>query len=147
MSQVTIEFEELKRLLAVESQQKVTPKTKDVVKSIDNDKRLFTALTLRPNVPDAHGDTYDEETVEKACHNFNEYCRSANLQHLIQTDSIVFVESFIVKADHQIGGVDVFKGDWIQTARIDDDDVWKGCLDGTFTGFSIGATAIVEDLT
>ena len=70
MSQVTIELEELKRLLKVEDAHKVTPNTEDVVKSIDSDKRLFTALTLRPKVPDAHGDIYDEDAVEKGCHNF-----------------------------------------------------------------------------
>ena len=147
MSQVTIELEELKRLLKVESDQKVTPTEKDVVKSIDNDKRLFTALVLRPDVVDAHGDVYGIDTVEKACHNFNEYCRSANLQHLVQTESIVFVESFIVKADHKVGESDVYKGDWIATARIDNDEVWEMCKSGDFTGFSIGASATVEELT
>lgn len=146
MSKVTIELEELKRLLAVEAAKKVTPATKDVVKSIDNDKRLFTALVLRPDVVDAHGDVYDIDTVEKACHNFNEYCRSANLQHLVQTNSIVFVESFIAKSDHMIGDSDVYKGDWIATARIDNDEVWEMCKSGDFTGFSIGASATVEEL-
>lgn len=147
MSQVTIELEELKRLLKVESDQKVTPATEDVVKSIDTDKRLFTALVLRPNVTDAHGDIYDDDTVEKACHNFNEYCRNANLQHLVQTESIVFVESFIVKSNHTVGDSEVYKGDWIATARIDNDEIWDMCKSGDFTGFSIGASATVEDLT
>lgn len=147
MSKVTIELEELKRLLVVEASKKVTPSTKDVVKSIDNDKRLFTALVLRPNTVDAHGDIYDEDTVEKACFNFNEYCRNANLQHLVNTESIVFVESYIEKSNYILGDTEVFKGDWLATARIDNEEIWAMCLSGEFTGFSVGASATVEDLT
>lgn len=146
MSKVTIELDDLKELLKDANLGKATLLEKDVVKSIDNDKRLFTALVLRPNTPDAHGDIYDEDTVEKGCHNFNEYCRNANLQHLVQTSSIVFVESFIAKSDHVIGDSPVYKGDWIATARIDNDEIWELCKSGDFTGFSIGASATVEDL-
>ena len=146
MSQVTIELEELKRLLKLDDDQKVTPTTEDVVKSIDDDKRLFTALVLRPNVVDAHGDIYDENTVEKACFGFNEYCGNANLQHLVDTTSIVFVESYIEKSNYILGETEVFKGDWIATARIDNDEVWEMCKSGEFTGFSIAAACTVEAL-
>ena len=48
------------------SQRDSEDKQENVAKALDSDKRLFTAVVLRPDVPDAHGDIYDEETVEKA---------------------------------------------------------------------------------
>lgn len=117
-----------------------------VVKSIDNDKRLFTAVVLRPNVVDAHGDIYDEEVVEKAAHDFNEFCRQGNLQHLIQTELIVPVESWVAKADTQLGDGMILKGDWVMTSRIDNDEIWGMCLSGDFTGYSIGCVSTVENL-
>lgn len=117
-----------------------------IAKSVDTEKRLFTAVVLRPNVVDAHGDIYDEDVVEKACHEYNEVCRKANLQHLIDIDKAVPVESYIAPADFQLGEGDVFKGDWVMTMRVDDEDIWKACKDGLFTGFSVGCKGEVEDL-
>lgn len=119
---------------------------KQVVKSINEDKRLFTAIVLRPNEVDAHGDIYDAETVEKACHDFTEFCRQGNLQHIVETQSITFVESHIAKTSYQLGEGEVKEGDWLMTARIEDDDLWKACKEGLFTGFSVGCKALVETL-
>ena len=126
----------------VQVAQKETP----VVKSVNEDKRLFTAIVLRPNVVDAHGDTYCEEVVEKACHDYVENCMQGNIQHLVQTSLVTPVESWISKADFTLGEGEVKTGDWVLTARIDDEEIWKMCLDGTFQGFSIGCTATVEEL-
>lgn len=117
-----------------------------VVKSVNEDKRLFTAVVLRPNVVDAHGDTYSEEVVEKACHDYVENCMQGNLQHLVQTSLVTPVESWISKADFTLGEGEVKTGDWILTARIDDEEIWKMCKDGTFQGFSVGCTATVEEI-
>lgn len=119
---------------------------KPVVKSVDKDKRLFTAVVLRPNVPDAHGDIYDEEVVEKACHDYNEFCRQGNIQHLIQTNLIVPVESYIAKSDFILGEGEVKAGDWVMTSRIDNEELWDMCKSGEFTGYSVGCKALVENL-
>ena len=117
-----------------------------VVKSVDTEKRLFTSVVLRPNVVDAHGDIYDEEVVEKACFDYNEYCRNGNLQHVVQTPLVVPVESWISKVDHELGEGTVLKGDWVMTVRVDDDIIWDMCKKGEFTGFSIGCKALVQEL-
>ena len=126
--------------------EKAIPTEKHVIKSVDTDKRLFTAVVLRPNAVDSHGDIYDEDVVEKACHDFNEFCRQGNLQHLIQTDLIVPVESWIAKSDMFLGKGEVLKGDWVMTSRIDNDEVWEMCKNGDFTGYSIGCISSVETL-
>jgi hypothetical protein len=117
-----------------------------MVKSIDTEKKLFTAIVLRPNVPDSQGDIYDEDVVEKGCHDYNEHCRQGNLQHLVQTSLMVPVESWISKSDFMLGEGLVLKGDWVMTAKIQDDELWDMCKSGEFTGFSIGCKSMVEVL-
>ena len=119
-------------------------RTENVAKSVDVDKQLFTAVVLRPDVPDAHGDIYDTDTVEKACHSFSQFCRKANLQHLVEVDDVVFVENYIAPQDFQLGDGMVYKGDWVATAKVNNEEIWKMCKEGTFTGFSVGCLAKTE---
>lgn len=118
----------------------------EVAKSIDEEQKLFTAVVLRPDMVDAHGDIYDDVAVEKACHNYMEFCRKGNLQHLVQVEKAIPVESYIAKSDFPLGEGEVKKGDWVMTMKINDDDIWQGCKDGLFTGFSVGCKGEVEDL-
>jgi hypothetical protein len=117
-----------------------------IAKSIDVEKKLFTAVVLRPNEVDAQGDVYDEDTVEKACHDFSQFCRKANLQHLVGVEDISFVESWIAKEDMTLGEGQILKGDWVATAKINNEEVWKMCKDEKFTGFSVGCLANTEKI-
>lgn len=130
------------------SKEKTTPVLTDVLKSEGlPDERLFTAVVLRPNVVDAHGDIYDEQTVQKACHEYNEFCNAGNLQHMIQTDLVVPVESHIAKHSHTLGEGEIIAGDWVMTVRVDNDEIWELCKDGTFKAFSVGCKSEHTDLT
>lgn len=125
--------------------------TCDLAKSVNEDERLFTAVVLRPNVVDSHGDIYDEDVVKAACHDFVKYCMNSNLQHAVDVTKadMAFVESYIAPCDiTEMYGrpVDVKKGDWLMTAHIPDDTIWKACKEGTFTGFSVGCSSMVEVL-
>ena len=117
-------------------------------KGLDDEKRLLTAVVLRPDEPDLHDEVYSAEEVEKACHNFNLNCRNANLQHVKQVDNSVLavVESWVAKADFELGDGQVKKGDWVMTMHVPSEAVWKAVKNGTFTGFSIGCVAEVEEL-
>lgn len=122
----------------------------DIAKSFDEEKRLFTAVVLRPNQYDDDGenqDYYSEEVVEKACYDFNEYCGQGNISHYFNTDVVVPVESWVSKSDHALGSGEVKTGDWVMSMKIKDDSIWDMCKEGLFTGFSIGCSArvIVED--
>lgn len=128
------------------SSQEDPVKTENVAKSVNIEKQLFTAVVLRPDVPDSHGDIYDSETVEKACHSFSQFCRKANIQHLVETDDITFVENYIAPQDFQLGEGTVSKGDWVAVAKINNEEIWKMCKDGTFTGFSVGCLATTEKI-
>lgn len=121
----------------------------DLAKSISEDERLFTAVVLRPEVVDAHGDIYSHDAVKNACHDYTAYCMNQNIQHILDVEKqdIVVVESYIQKSTETLGDGEALEGDWIMTAKIENDDVWKMCKDGTFTGFSVGCSSLAEDLT
>jgi len=133
-------------LKVVETAKETDKVERVTLKAIDEDKRLFTAVVLRPNVIDSQGDIYDEEVVEKACHNYNEFCGEGNIQHLVQTTLAVPVESWIAKSNMDLGAGDVLEGDWVMTMRIDDNEIWDMCKKGDFTGFSVGCISLSEDL-
>ena len=115
-------------------------------KSVNQEQGLVTAIVLRPNVPDLHGDVYDALEVEKACHNFNVVCRKTNVQHERPADFEI-VESYIAKATFPLGEGEVIAGDWVATMKIDTDCAeWEAVKKGEFTGFSIGCVATVEEL-
>lgn len=119
-----------------------------IAKSIDEDRGLVTAVILRPDVTDLHGDIYSADEVEKACFNFNTRCRQTNVQHLKMAD-FDMVQSFVAPADFVLGEGEVRKGDWIGTMFIDPskhEDTWKSVKSGEFTGFSIGCKASTEIL-
>lgn len=112
--------------------------TKNIMKSVDVEKRLFTAVVLRPEVEDAHGHIYSEEVVEKACHDFTSLCGQGNIQHMFDTEALVPVENFIAKQDMTYELGDIKKGDWVMTSRVDNDTLWDMCKSGDFTGYSVG---------
>lgn len=117
-----------------------------IAKAVDVEKQHFTAVVLRPDVPDLQGDIYSADVVEDACHSYNEVCRKANLQHLVQTDLATPIESYIAKSNFKLGNGEVKEGDWVMTMKIKDEELWGMCKDGKFTGFSVGCMANTEKL-
>ena len=117
-----------------------------LIKSIDEEQGLVTAIVLRPNVADLHGDIYDAPEVEKACFNFNTRCRQTNVQHVEMADFDV-VESYVAKAGFELGGGEVIAGDWVATMKLDPSgEHFAKVKSGDFTGFSIGCKASVETI-
>lgn len=125
----------------------VTEGTIPLHKSVNNEKRMAMFVVLAPEVVDGQGDIYSVEEVEKACHNFNEFCGEANLFHQQQTSEIAIVESYIVPAAFQTeDGVVIEKGTWVQWMRFDNDTLWDMVKNGEICGASIGAYAKGETL-
>ena len=123
-----------------------------IIKSLNEEKRLATFVVLEPQeddglTTDLHGDTYSAEEVEKACHSFNTQCRKANLLHMLDTDSYEFVESYILPVEAEINGKIIKSGTWLAVVKAKEDWVWQGIKDGTFNGLSIQCIAEYESLT
>ncbi|WOZ57473.1 XkdF-like serine protease domain-containing protein [Pseudomonas phage vB_PseuGesM_254] len=124
----------------------------EVTKALDTEQRMALFVVLEPDTVDLHGDIYDAVEVEKACNNFNTFCRTANIFHQIETQEANIVQSYIAPVDFQLdNGVDVKKGTWLQWWHFPEgsetsDLMWSGVQSGEFNGVSIGAKATVEDI-
>ena len=124
-------------------------------KSLNEEKRLATFLVLEPQdedytTSDLHGDWYDLDTVEDACHNFNRFCRKANLFHLVDTTAFEFVESYITESDMLIGEEPIKKGSWLAKIYVNKSDagdlIWKSIKSGEFNGLSVQCEGFVSDI-
>lgn len=118
-----------------------------VEKSVNTELKQATYIVLEPDVVDLHGDTYDEETVRKACHNFN--CSSTvspNLFHITTTETFSIVESYITPVEFILDNQVIKKGTWLCVLQYHDDLLWQAAKDGEIQGVSIGALATVEIL-
>ncbi|WVS24483.1 DNA methyltransferase [Pseudomonas phage Psxphi15] len=123
----------------------------EVTKSLDEEDRKALFVVLEPDVVDLHGDTYTAQEVEKACDNYNEHCRVANLFHQVETSEATVVQSFISPATFTLdNGVVVQKGTWLQWWHFPETEtgegLWQGVKSGEINGVSIGAMAVAEEL-
>ncbi|GAD29798.1 putative structural domain protein [Photobacterium leiognathi lrivu.4.1] len=109
----------------------------------------MTGPVLVPEEVDHHGDVYSYDAVLDACREYNELCNNTNLQHILQLEdgSAKVVESYILPADMVVGDKVIKAGTWMMTMRVESDSLWSRIQAGEFTGFSIGSSAMVEDLT
>lgn len=132
-----------------------TIKASPIVKSLNEEKRLATFLVLEPQdddftTTDLHGDWYDADTVEDACHSFNRFCRKANLFHLVDTTSFEFVESYITEAEVTIGEEVIKKGSWLAKIYVTKSEsgnlVWESIKSGEFNGLSVQCEGFVSDI-
>ena len=126
-----------------------------IAKSLNEEKRLATFLVLEPQdddftTTDLHGDWYDADTVEDACHSFNRFCRKASLFHLVDTTSFEFVESYITEAEITVGEEVIKKGSWLAkiyvTKSESGDLVWESIKSGEFNGLSVQCEGFVSDI-
>lgn len=117
-----------------------------VVKSVNEELMQATFIVMVPEEVDLHGDVTTEDEVRKACHNFNKYCQTANLFHLVQTESFEFAESYICPTDFVLGDKFVKKGSWLCTIQCLDQQLWGLIKSGEINGVSIGALASIETL-
>lgn len=114
-------------------------------KSLNDELMQATFIALEPDTVDLHGDVYSAAEVRKACHNFNQFCEKAYIDHAVETAEAIIVESYIAPADMEINGEFVKKGSWLAVFQFQP-DLWKEVKKGTFTGISIAAYASVEEV-
>ncbi len=121
-----------------------------VVKSVDQMEKRAMFVVLEPSeddgtTRDVHGDWYSTEEVAEACANFNVACRKAGIDHagILSSDQVVIEQSYTAPCDFTTEtGVFIKKGTWLQWWKFEDDNLWQGVLDGTYTGVSIECAAV-----
>lgn len=117
----------------------------------DGDERYALGIVLEPQPfdgrGDLQGDTYSEETVRAAAHEFMVRYQNMGLDHEeLANGKVLLLESYVAPADFEVGGEKVKRGTWLMACRYVDDDVWASVKSGERQGFSIGGDAIKRPL-
>lgn len=111
--------------------------------SAEVEERYVFGIVLEPDVVDSQSDTYSAEEVRKAAHRFMEEHAQLGQQHsAIVTGKLKILESYLAPVDFTVGEQVVKAGTWLLAIRVVDDELWTAVKAGSFTGFSIGGTAI-----
>lgn len=134
-----------------------------IKKSEDEEEHIVFGVVLEPNdgtdkgiplEPDAHGDIYSADDIKKAAYSFMEDDDAGNqgfMHKFFMNDDFALLENYVTKGKTEIETpdkiVELRKGTWVMSIRVNSDSVWKMIKNGEITGFSIGGVAEVEDLT
>ena len=112
------------------------------------DERFVFGVVLVPDDTDSQGEVYTALEVEKAAYAFMEfYGNTFKLMHKGQPiEGVRILESYLTKVPETHGGEELPIGTWLMAVRVQANELWEAIKAGTFTGFSIGGTAIKERL-
>lgn len=144
-------FELLEKFFGGSEKEQASP---EITKALDEENRTALFVVLEPQegffTTDLHADTYDEDEVRKACHNFNSHCMKANLFHRVETESAEIVESYINPANFTLeDGRTIKSGTWLQVWYFpktnEGEELWKMTKSGQINGVSIGCKVWVEE--
>ena len=69
------------------------------------------------------------------------------LMHKNMSPPLDLVESWISPVSLTLGRTVAPTGSWVITVRVNDDEIWGKVKKGELTGFSIGGTAKIKNLT
>lgn len=117
-----------------------------IAKAKDEVLKQALYVVLEPDTVDGHGDIYDVHEVRKACHNFNSSFATCSLFHMVETNGFSVAESYCTPVEMQIGESVIKSGTWLVNLQFNDDDLWVAADAGEFSGVSIGALALAEDI-
>lgn len=126
-------------------------KTKVVLATTDEDKRLVLGAILIPDQPiyrDIDGEkfyiSFDVDTVKESSELYlkNAYQKNATVQHHSVIDGVTLVESWIVEHAEmdksKFYELEIPVGSWAGTMKIDNDEIWnKYIKTGELQGFSV----------
>lgn len=105
----------------------------------DAENHYVTGIVYEPMAEDSHGNYMTEAEITKAAYYFAKNGDKVDLQHSFEPlDGATVVETWIAKADFDIGGEAVKKGTWLMTVEVTDASVWESIEKGDITGFSMG---------
>jgi len=117
---------------------------------VDDEKKIVMGAALIPNKPifRKRNDTmfyvyFSEDTVRRSSELFfqNGNQSNATLEHQMKANGLTVVESWIVEGEQdksRIYGLDVPKGTWMISMKIEDEKLWSEIKEGKkYKGFSI----------
>lgn len=138
---------------AIESDWIAFDKIKQRFQIESKDKRIVSGYAMIADLPiprrDVDGTEFNvvfrKDSIQRIALNFFKNGLTANTNTNHQTGKFtqdVFVfESILIDSDRGMKAPDRFEqeadGSWFISMKIDNDEIWKSVLDGTFKGFSV----------
>lgn len=115
---------------------------------VDQAQQIVGGIVYEPNVVDTQGDYTDKESIQKALYGFMEKyyndSKRIKVMHQGTPHSFPILECFQAEEDTKKGGQIIKAGGWWLMIKVTNADIWKGIVDGRFTGFSMGGVASGE---
>ena len=112
----------------------------------DTESHYVTGIVYEPMTEDSQGDYMTADEIRKAAHWFAKNGDGIDIQHNFEKfEKAEVVESWIAKADFEIGKEKIKKGTWLMTVEITDPDVWAAVEKGEITGFSMGGKGVYSE--
>lgn len=112
-----------------------------------DDSHYVTGIVYEPMTEDSQGNYMTEDEIIKAQRWYAKNGNQVDLQHSFESlDNASVIESWVTKADCEIGGKEIKKGTWLMTVEVTDDDVWNSIQKGEITGFSMGGVGKYSEI-
>ena len=121
-------------------------KARDGTRSFESYGRILkaeahyvTGIVYEPMTEDTDGEFMTAEEIRKAAYYYVKNFECVDVQHSFEPEKgCAVVESWIAKADFNLGGQDVREGSWLMTVEVSDEALWGKIEKGEITGFSMG---------
>ena len=97
-------------------------------------------------VIDRQGDIIEPDTLVKAVNNFMEYVRVGKTMHTGEQTGVVVHSMPITKEIGDALGIHSNREGWVVAYKVYDDAVWAMVKSGELTAFSIGGSAVKEEI-
>lgn len=125
----------------------------NLFKAVNHEEQITLEVVYEPYKPDAHGEWMSEETIRKACDNFNDNLSKGvvqpNLFHLQDApDQIQILKTYIIDEemvfDSRGEQITVSEGTWVAEIKYLNKNLWELRKAGVIGGLSIGAKGVVH---
>jgi hypothetical protein len=110
-----------------------------IVKSEGAERKVY-GIVYSPDEIDAQGHMMNRDTIEKACHEFNENYRKIDKQHDYIEGAGVVLESYILLKDLDFNGEAISEGSWVLVTRATEEN-YASIEKGEITGYSLAGYA------
>lgn len=134
----------------------ISPSSNNIPQEIlkSSDQMISYEVVYEPDIKDAHDQWMSQDTIIKACDNFNKNLAEGNVKpnlfHLSNTE-LFSIEKTWVQPEldvlvEQTGEI-IKAGTWVAKLQYHDEDLWNLKKAGIIQGVSIGARGIINEET
>lgn len=117
----------------------------------NDEKRRCLEVIMEPYKRDAHQNWYTRDTIQKGYESYenNKENIPANLFHLVDTESFIVEETFLLEEDTHYEALDdtLVKGTWMAWTHYPDDEIWELKKSGELGGLSPSCLGKVDKET